>query len=63
MPKSGLCGESTYPNLCNDVLGARYWWVALRMKSMHTPNLAAIAQVSDADKWLIDRPHAQLFLL
>ena len=33
------------------------------MKRMHTPNFAAIGQVSDADKWLIDRPHAQLFPL
>ena len=33
------------------------------MTSMHTPNFAAKAQVSDADKWPMDRPHAQLFLL
>ena len=28
------------------------------MKSMHAPNFAVITQVSDADKWPMDRPHA-----
>ena len=33
------------------------------MRRMHTPNFSTIGQVSDADKWPMDRPHAQLFPL